>query len=582
MINSTSVQIPCCLCGTLILPNAANQCSSCLAQNFDLQSKLQQGPSNAECSTIYQCRKCRRFQRTEKRFDHCEMESPELLALCLKQIPALQHSASHGHAKIQLVDAAFVWTEPHSMRLKLHLTVRTIIHSVTLQQRCQIWLKIQFKMCPDCNREYTSRTWQALVQVRQKRQDTNTLALLEMALAKKHDLRSHVLQMTGVQQGFDFYFLALNQAQAFCSGLQRILPMQLSIHRKMVSEDNHSNTANMKYTLRLNLVPLCRHDLILVGKKCATSLAGRLALVHRLGAGAIHLLDAHPTNTAMHHHHHRNNIKQTGELTEEAISQEAYYKQEKQFHVLHSARQMTKFVVLDVELWNQEEERKRRDGIDESPLAQMDGAAYNNKFALADVQVVRQDGSGDDVLTTVTHLGRLLQPGDIVLGYDLSQSMTMQQDDLLQESLNSNVVVPDIVLVKKIQGTAAVAGEEALQQDGEELGGGLKPKMSKAKQRRRRRAQGKKSVELEESAIRMGLLEAPGSGDDFEQALDDDSELAEELLALERDLDGLELGSAEPNDKDGDDVEENGVVDGQEENIVEDEVACHTPAESEV
>ena len=34
---TTAVQIPCCLCGTLIIPNAANQCGSCLAQQFDLK-----------------------------------------------------------------------------------------------------------------------------------------------------------------------------------------------------------------------------------------------------------------------------------------------------------------------------------------------------------------------------------------------------------------------------------------------------------------------------------------------------------------------------------------------------------------
>ncbi len=34
---STAIEIPCCLCGTLILPNAANQCGACLAQQFDLK-----------------------------------------------------------------------------------------------------------------------------------------------------------------------------------------------------------------------------------------------------------------------------------------------------------------------------------------------------------------------------------------------------------------------------------------------------------------------------------------------------------------------------------------------------------------
>ena len=55
----TAVQIPCCLCGVRIYPNAANQCSTCLAQQFNLQDRLQRGPGGAPHATLYQCRECR-------------------------------------------------------------------------------------------------------------------------------------------------------------------------------------------------------------------------------------------------------------------------------------------------------------------------------------------------------------------------------------------------------------------------------------------------------------------------------------------------------------------------------------------
>ena len=35
----SSPMIPCCLCGTMIYANACNQCSTCLAQQFDLKVK---------------------------------------------------------------------------------------------------------------------------------------------------------------------------------------------------------------------------------------------------------------------------------------------------------------------------------------------------------------------------------------------------------------------------------------------------------------------------------------------------------------------------------------------------------------
>lgn len=98
-----AIEIPCCLCGTMILPNAANQCTACLAQEVDLKAILQRGPGGGEI-TIHQCRQCRRHQRSEKVWDLMEPESPELLALCLKSIPALAPKAS---PKMHLADA--IW-----------------------------------------------------------------------------------------------------------------------------------------------------------------------------------------------------------------------------------------------------------------------------------------------------------------------------------------------------------------------------------------------------------------------------------------------------------------------------------------
>jgi nonsense-mediated mRNA decay protein 3 len=158
----TAIHIACCLCGTLILPNAANQCTTCLAQQFDLKGLLQKGDL-----TIHQCRQCRKFARTPTAYESCEQESPELLSICLKHIPAFVKGKGHNHstANLQILDALWVWTEPHSMRLKVRVTVRTEMEGVQIQQRVLVEFHVQFRMCPDCNREYTNRTWQALVQL---------------------------------------------------------------------------------------------------------------------------------------------------------------------------------------------------------------------------------------------------------------------------------------------------------------------------------------------------------------------------------------------------------------------------------
>ena len=66
------------------------------------------------------CRACLRYQSAsnEKRYEHMDPESRELLGLCLKRIPAFSNHGSvpnsYGVSNLKLVDANFIWTEPHS------------------------------------------------------------------------------------------------------------------------------------------------------------------------------------------------------------------------------------------------------------------------------------------------------------------------------------------------------------------------------------------------------------------------------------------------------------------------------------
>lgn len=46
----------------------------------------------------------------------CDLESRELLAICLRKLKGL--------AKVRLIDAGFIWTEPHSKRLRVKLTIQ--------------------------------------------------------------------------------------------------------------------------------------------------------------------------------------------------------------------------------------------------------------------------------------------------------------------------------------------------------------------------------------------------------------------------------------------------------------------------
>jgi nonsense-mediated mRNA decay protein 3 len=171
------------------------------------------------------------------------------------------------------------------MRLKIRVTVRTEIEQVMIQQRVPVEFIVQWKMCSSCNREFTNRTWHALVQLRQKR-DTGSprkgLAALELALGRNKEIRKNVLKIDTCRHGLDFYFLTLPQAQQFAQFLMRLAPMKIKTSSKMVSADTKNNTANMKYTLTCDMVPLCRDDLVLVHKESRSPLGGRLALVTKV------------------------------------------------------------------------------------------------------------------------------------------------------------------------------------------------------------------------------------------------------------------------------------------------------------
>ena len=69
--------------------------------------------------------------------------------------------------QVKLVDASFIWTEPHSRRLKVRLTVQgEVLNNAILQQSFVVEYIVDTNMCPDCNRANVNpNVWTAVVQV---------------------------------------------------------------------------------------------------------------------------------------------------------------------------------------------------------------------------------------------------------------------------------------------------------------------------------------------------------------------------------------------------------------------------------
>lgn len=377
---------------------------------------------------------------------------------------------------------------------------------------------------------YSTKTWHAVVQLRQKRNDDaprKGLVMLEMALARNPQVRKHVLKIDTCKQGFDFYFISLTHAQTFASYLARIAPMRIKSAKKMVSADVKNNTANMKYTVTCDMVPLCRDDLIVVHKSAKGILSGRLCLVTKVST-VVHLVDASPKQSSV----------MDGMLAE--VPPETYYKSggEKLYRVVSSSRRLIRYVVLDLELCHdgQSGDHPKYEGADRKV----------NKFALADVEIARETdfGNNDETFQCVTHLGNLLEVGDIVLGYDLASAVLAGGAEWsMDRSFNAHFTMPDVVLVKKVKGV-----------DKEEQPEKQRAKSSGSKKRKRRRHKNEKRMrEMEEAAEHMGFLDSEElDQEQFDRELVNDPDLAEELVAAERELAAIDKGGDEDAEYKGD------------------------------
>lgn len=87
------------------------------------------------------------------------LESKELMTVCLRKVTGL--------SKVKLIDAVWIWTEPHSLRLKIKLTVqKEVINGAVLQQASVVEFVIRNQQCKACEASFAQGNWHAIVQVR--------------------------------------------------------------------------------------------------------------------------------------------------------------------------------------------------------------------------------------------------------------------------------------------------------------------------------------------------------------------------------------------------------------------------------
>lgn len=250
-------------------------CMACIKSEVDITEGI------TKHGIFNYCKLCDRYNRPP--WIRCELESSEMMALCLSKIKGLN--------KVKLVDTSFIWTEPHSKIIKLKMTVQKEVDKGLLETNFIIDFKVDWVQCDDCKKTFTPHKWSAVCQVRQKVNHKRTFMLLEQIILKN---KAHlkILNMKELPEGVDFYFNDKAHAATLADFIQISLPVKIKQSKQLISTDDRSNTANYKYSFMIEVAPVCADDLIIMDKETCKQLGGLgpILLCFKV-ASKIHLID---------------------------------------------------------------------------------------------------------------------------------------------------------------------------------------------------------------------------------------------------------------------------------------------------
>ncbi|KGO63162.1 Uncharacterized protein PEX2_041760 [Penicillium expansum] len=391
--EKVAATILCCNCGAAIdgTLSAGALCSDCIRLTVDVAGGVQRE------AVIHCCRDCERWLQPPNSWVVAALESKELLAICLRKLRGLN--------KVRIIDASFIWTEPHSKRLRLKITIQTEAFQGTIvQQQFEVEYVIANQQCAGCQKSYTHHSWEASVQVRQKVPHKRTFLYLEQ-LILKHNAHKDTVNIKEVHEGLDFFFAKRNEAEPILS-----VPSRSKKSHELISMDIHTSNASYKFNFSVEIIPICKDDLVALPIKVARSLSdiSPLVICNRVGT-SINLLDPCTLRTT-------------------DLPSGTYWRQP--FPNLADTTELREFIVLDIESTGHS----------------------NGRYLLSEATVARASdlGSNDTTYFTRTHLGGVLHVGDSVLGYHLSGTQfNNDQFEAIENSHQYSSTIPDVVLIKK-------------------------------------------------------------------------------------------------------------------------------------
>lgn len=348
-----------------------------------------------------------------------ELESRDLLKLCLKRIKGLN--------KVKLVDAGFAWTEPHSKRIKVKVKIqKEVINDAILQQEFIVEFVVHSQFCDDCHRmeaKVNARprvfdglprrcltpvifvlvqdTWNAVVQLRQKVSHKKTFFYLEQ-LVMKHRAHRDCINIKAQKDGVDFFFSTKSHAKKLLDFLQACSPGRLKTSERLISADIHTSTYNYKFTMSLELVPICKGDVVCLHPAIARKYGhiSQICVCDHVGS-LLRFVDPQTLKTA-------------------EFGADVFWKYP--FSAICSQGQFVEYVVLDCEPVDEPPRGGRGGGAAAGADARVGGS---QKYVLADLTLARVSdfGENDETCVVRSHLGHLLCADDRAYGFDLATAV---------------------------------------------------------------------------------------------------------------------------------------------------------------
>lgn len=154
-----------------------------------------------------------------------------------------------GLNKVRLKEASFVWTEPHSRRLIVRLTIQKEVFGAILEQQFDVTFVVKTQQCDLCTRAMANDTWTCVAQVRQKVNHKRTFLYLEQMIIK-HNAQKDCIKI----KVFLFFFSHFFVKYYFCYKYLKNHPDGIDF---FFNNQNHMN----RFSQFIQDFAPCRYDM---------------------------------------------------------------------------------------------------------------------------------------------------------------------------------------------------------------------------------------------------------------------------------------------------------------------------------